>query len=111
MNTIQEMYTYAYDNRKESDAAVTITHAKHAAIISLRDISLEGGDNWCLAVCLSPSSGCDLFRAPDKRLALPKSVFILQIRRSAHVIKDGADLFVADQVGIVRAACLRGNLS
>lgn len=88
-----------------------LTYMKHAPMISLRDISLEGEDNWCLVVCLSPSSGCDLFSALDKRLALPKSVFILQIRRSACVIKDGADLFVADQVGIVHTACLRGNLA
>lgn len=88
-----------------------ITYTKRTPINSLRDISLEGEDNWCLVVCLSPSSDCDLFTALDKRLALPESVFILQIRHSAHVIKDGADLFVADQVGIVHAACLRGNLS
>lgn len=111
MNTMKEKYTYAYDNRTDCDTLVTITHTKHTPIISLREISLDGGDNWCLAVCLSPSSDCDLFSALDKRLALSKSVFILQIRRSAHVIKDGADLFVADQVGIVHAACLRGNLS
>lgn len=91
-----------------SDSA--ITYIKHTPIISLRDISLEGEDNWCLVVCLSPSSDSNLFRARDKRLAPPKSVFIFQIRRSAH-IKDGADLFVADQVGIVHAVCLRGNLS
>ena len=93
------------------DTVVMLSRTKHAPIISLRDISLEGEDNWCLVVCLSPSSDCDLFRALDKGLALPKSVFILQIRRSAHVIKDGADLFVADQVGVVHAARLRGNLS
>lgn len=60
------------------------------------------------AASFPPSSDGDLFRAPDKRLALPKSVFILQIRHNAHVIKDGADLFVADQVGIVHAARLPG---
>lgn len=124
MNTIEEMYTYAYNNRRErkrkiqlkivirGDTVVMLTWMKHAPMIFfLSDISLEGEDNCCLVVCLSPSSDCDLFRALDKRLALPKSVFILQIRQSAHVIKDGADLFVADQVGTVHAACLRGNLS
>lgn len=93
------------------DTVLTITYVKHTLIISLRDISLSGQNNWCLVVCLSPSSDSDLFRAHDKRLATPKSVFILRIRRSARVIKDGADLFVADQVGIVHAACLLGNLS
>lgn len=80
----------------------------HTPIISLRDISPEGDNNWCLVVCLSPSSVCDLFRAPDKWLACPESVFIFQIRRHAHVVKDGGgggvDLFVADQVGTVHAA-------
>lgn len=94
-----------------SDTVVTITYRKHTPVISLRDLNLEGEGNCHLVVCLYPSSDSDLFRAIDKRLAPPKSVFILQIRRSAHVIKDGADLFVADQVGIVHAACLWGNLS
>lgn len=112
MNAIQEMYTYAYDKGEEKELSLkitingvtvlTITYTKHTPIISLRDISLAEQDNWCLMVCLSPSSDSDLFRAVDKRLATPKSVFILRIRRSAHVIKDGADLFV----GIVHVVCL-----
>lgn len=119
LNTIQEMHTYAYDNGTEEkefslkiaiNSDTAITYIKHTPIIPLRDIGLQGKDNWCLVVCLSPSSDSDLFRALDKRLAPPKTVFILQIRHSAH-IKDGADLFVADQVGIVHAACLWGNLS
>lgn len=84
-----------------SDTA--ITHIKQTPIIPLRDIGLEGEDNWCLVVCLSPSSDSDLFRAVDKRLAPPETVCILQIRHSAH-IKDGADLFAGDQVGNVHTA-------
>lgn len=118
------MYTYVCNDQKSKekkefklkianggDTVVMLTYTNHTPIISLRDMSLEGEDNWCLAVCHSPSSDCDLFRALDKGLALPKPVFILQIRQSVYVIKDWADLFVADQVGIVHATCLRGNLS
>lgn len=79
----------------------TSAYTKHAPMIYLRDIRPEEEDNCFVVVYLSLSSDCDLFRETRGWHSL-KSVFILQIRRSAHVIKDGADLFVADQVGIVR---------
>lgn len=118
------MYTaaYIYINEKvggkkcglkiaiRSDRAVAITYTKHTPIISLRDIGLEGEDNWCLAVCAFPLQVTVTF--PETRgWKPPNSVFILQIRHTAYVIKDGADLFVADQVGIVRAARASGVIS
>lgn len=77
MNTIQEMYTHAYNNRKEKkedfsfkiaisgDMEVKIAYfnRKCTPIISLRDMSLAGEANWCLVVCLYPSSNADLFRS------------------------------------------------
>lgn len=65
------------------------------------------GASWILAPRLPMAA--DLFRERDKKLAPPQAAFIYGIRRRARVIRDWPDLFVADQVGIVRALFLEAN--
>lgn len=91
-----------------SDTVVTITYTKRTPIISLGDIYVEREGISGALHCVVPLQVTVTF--PEHSTGGWHFLNMCLSYKLGHVIKDGADLFVADQVGIVHAARLRGNL-